>query len=302
MPNAIIETLAVSAVVSVKQNLDASGSSENDQVDGGAAVLVFDVQLDMTTITANADPAAAFLVAQRANGIPWIDDTYPDDDWLWCVDKTCRRRGGDLFEVTCRYKSVEDPLAADPVVDIGFVGSEEPIDRDINGDPILNSADVTFDPPVTSNFDDMLLSITRNQSAFNLTQALNYKGTLNDASFYGFAAGKCKISDIKGTMFKSAGRYYYSVTYEFQFRWDGWLKRRLDEGMRRIVSSTPGSPLETEVIPDKNGEPLTEPHMLDGSGALLNSDATPVYLEFDIYRSTDFSVLDIEYANLFLTY
>ena len=92
------------------------------------------------------------------------------------------------------------------------------------------------------------------------------------------------------------------MTYEFQFRYDGWIKRRLDEGFREVTSAVAGTPKTYESMKDDDGNPLTEPRKLDGEGHKLKSDEDPVYNEYNIYRSTDFSVLDIEYANLFLTY
>jgi len=189
------------------------------------------------------------------------------------------------------------PLADPWIVEWDFVTSNEPIDTDIDGKPITNSAGESFDPAITKDFHDLLLRIQRNEAAFNPIVADNYEDAISSDYFWGFEPGKVKCVQFTGKTAVRGQFWYWQVRYAFQIRKEGWQRRLLDQGFRQYNETT--EKYEHIQIEDETGNKInvTEPWPLDGHGhALSQSDVragVAEFLYFELDKSLPFSVLGL---------
>ena len=257
------------------------------------AVRVFDVVVD-----SNIDPLLAPGVAIDAPGVPVLYASHPSSRWMYVASKTATPKGGPFtFEVTVNYDYPKnntqyesdpgDPLLVPMEVEFTHVTGNEQIDHAINGYPITNSAGESFDPPPTRDVSDLVLRITRNESAFDSQRAMQYKDAVNSDWFGEFAPGRARCTGFSGRQMHAADITYWQVSYEFQIRSDGWELRHLDEGFRENINGV------LENFKDKDGSQVAQPVPLNGFGEKLADGATAVFREFVIYPSLPFQVLGL---------
>lgn len=247
-------------------------------------------------------PRLALDAAGWTAAVPPWDDPHPAFDQMFVNHKRADRLAPGYYRVTVDYLGIIDPLDAEWEIEFDFAASSEPIERDINGNPILNSADETFDPKPQKEVDDLIYRITRNEAVFDFAQARLYKGSVNEDDFLGFPAKTCRINQYKARRMKTGPYYYWTVTYEIQIRAfllvDGkletWRRRLLDQGFREKVGENDddGKP-KYALIKDQDGNPLSEPTLLDGLGKKLSDGATPVYKEWDLHNTKNFATLNL---------
>ena len=210
------------------------------------------------------------------------------------------------------------PLAEPPVISWFHAASNEPIDTDVNGSPILNSALESYDPPMTEDFYDVVLRVERNEMTYNRAMAADYAGAVNSDTWLGYGPGHARCRVFTGNKAYTNFWAYFRVIYEFQMRYSevrtrdpggtivtrviGWLRRMRDEGYRELTGATlaDGSP-EVRTIVDKEGSPISQPQPLDGSGTKLTKsviDNVPLpesaFLTFDTIKQRPFAILGIQ--------
>jgi len=285
------------SVVDVKE--DWSARTVEEEPGRIIAVRVFTVLFDEED-----DPAARPLLARSAPGIPRPWASHPYHRWMTVQAKHVETISPILYKVTVTYKAETkskigrddtpvSPLAMPPEENWYFATTNEPIDRDIEGNPLTNSAGESFDPPLTREFHDLVGRIIKNQVAYNPVMAYEYIGSINSDSFRGFPPETVLCRVFTGDEVYTPYMKYYRVTYEFQVRFDGWKRRVLDQGFREYVGTgTDGAPLYKQFT-DNEGNPLTEPTLLNGNGKKLDDGASAVFLEFDVRRKLPFSKLGL---------
>lgn len=246
-----------------------------------AAQRIFDVTFD-----AVHSPLMMPSDARLAVGIPAIFDEYPANSDLICINKTVTNGTGPKhWIVTCQYGTPSatgaSPLGQPAEIGWSFAISTEEVDRDIYDNPIVNSSGESFDPPITKDFHDLVLTVIKNQSDFAQIEAAATIGKLNNDYFYGFSPGKVKCTRYEGRQILSGSGDYYQVTYEFQIRDDGWQRRILDQGFRDV---------DGDQFKDSTGTVKSEPTKLDGAG---NESSAAYFLAYDLYASQNFSGLNL---------
>jgi hypothetical protein len=284
----------------------------------------FDVEFD------NADdPAKRPLLARIADDgttkVPFIWAAHPYDEFLFVKSKSVEVVGPVHFRVMVNYDCTLDittqtpisPLLQQPEVSWTFAGSNVPIDTDTEGIPVTNSAAESFDPPITKDYSDLVLRYSRNERTYDKLVAADYKDAVNSDTFLGFGPGHVLCSMFEADMMRAATLTYYKVRYEFRVRYDqvktrdangdvqtmvfGWTKRIRDEGFRERTGETnpDGSPKYKEFT-DENGQKLSQPHLLDGSGKKLSDAAIAApplpetcFLKFDVLKKRPFAALNI---------
>lgn len=279
------------------------------------------------------DPTTGELDAGLAPDIPRIGDPWDAADyWLQAASIKVRAISPYLYEVSVNYATRDSgdyPPTAPPVgtgpgpwgspgigggpgtsyivvfgdqpspidepaeITWGFASSQEPIDADINGNPICNAADEPFDTPTTRDIDDLVLTISRNEATVNPLTMLAYQGAVNSDQF-GFAnAGQARLTRITAEAQTLNDFTYWRVRYEIQFRADGWRKRIRNEGFReRTGTDANGRPIYRQITDDA-GNPLSKPILLDAAGRRLADGQPPVWLYFDVYPSLPFATLGL---------
>jgi len=269
-------------------------------VEGREALRVFQVEL-----TEPADPPCkAPYLAVMAPEIPRLGQAHPADVWLGVVSVIPTSRGPRLYEVTVRYQTgnmirreyPDDPLSEEPEIAWDFATSHEMMYTDANDTLLCNSAGDMIDPPIVGEFNDLILRVVRNEASFNPVTAYQYKGSVNSDLFYGIAAGQCRLTTFSGQQMVTPSLTYWKVTYEVQFRFDGWKLLVPDMGLRAKRYNTTTQTYEVINIPDPaTGNPIVSPWYLNGNGFVGSVGDPVVTLEFNLYRSMPFGPLGLQY-------
>ena len=240
-------------------------------------------------LTNDTHPLAAPNVALDAPGIPVRYQQHPCKPWMFVEGKEAQIINLFLYRVVVFYRSIANPLDIPPEYEWIFANTNEPVDIDAHGLPMLNSSDETNDPPITVEITDLILRYRRNSATFNPNIALAYLNrSVNDDLFLGVDPGIAHLTRWTGKhIFRPLE--YFIETLEIRFRGDGWRVRRLDRGYRTKASTD-----EVGVeITDDNGQPITQPVLLDGKGARLADNADPVYNQYEIMRPFPYANLNI---------
>jgi len=291
--------MAVSKVVE-----DWSQRSVGVEADRLSTKRAYDVEFDNNDAPENR-PLLAVNATDGTTTIPGIYAVHPYNPWLYVKSKQVDSAGPFNFKVTVNYEATLDkdtgepttPLMDPPTWSYHFVSSNEPIDRDEDGNPITNSSDEAYDPPVTKDIHDLVLRIQRSEATYDPLRAYLYKGAVNSDEFLGVPAGKVLCSVIDAEKAQAAALVYYKVTYEFQMRFDGWKLKLVDQGFREKTGTLQDGTPAYEAITNKDGSNISQPAFLDGSGGKLTqaeiAAGTISIREFDIRRSLPFSIFNL---------
>lgn len=279
------------------------------------SVRTFEVKFNSSDTPA-ARPVLALTATDGTTSIPAYGAVHPGSSIQFVREKSVSETVSPLiFRVTVIYRNAAgftsrkepddnvNPLSRDTEISYSFADEDVQIDEDIDGNAITNSAGETPDPPITKTVSDLLIEVVNNESSFSATTAMNYKNKVNSSSFMGFAAGLVKCEDYSGTkMYDSVYGEYWQVRKVFRVRYasvggvnKGWKKRLLDQGFRETDGTDDAGKPKYKAITaaDDDGKliPVSEPVLLNGSGAKLADAGTPVWLEYDVYDEASFSGL-----------
>jgi hypothetical protein len=268
--------------------------------DPGDSQRVFQVECD----SKYDDDGIVLFADDGTIAIPARFDEHPTRPQLRCGSKSCRQvddKGGYFWEVLVNYSRLPPvllPWEQNPVYSWSSNAIEVLVERDIStGKHIKNSAGCPFDPAPTVTKFDPILQVQRNELTFDESVAAYYGGTVNSGTFYGYAAGYVMCLPPTATtqeyVYENGDiQTYWAVTYQFQFRnsafQTNWQLKLLDAGFLKKS----GSSLVPITI---GGREPSSPVPLNGSGDVLSnpSSATPTFLDFTVYPSTDFSALGV---------
>lgn len=236
-----------------------------------------------------------------------ISSIIPNEhnNFLVCVKRVPKRQATTpLWTVECSYETLNpnynnvNPLLNFPFPEWDFVRFEEVADFDNSGNAVINSAGVPFNPPVTRDRIRPILRVTRNEQTFNPYLAQALIDSINVDEFLLSDPKTVKLSNIT-PVFKTDPNIgtYWAVTYEFEFKvGDTWKYEIRDQGLMQLGSSG-----AVVAILDANGQPVTEPQLLDGTGHAIppgaDAASSAVKLPFDIYNEYGFEEL-FAFANL----
>ena len=273
------------------EGMDASIDTES-----GSFTRKFNVTFNQNEYPAQQTP----LIARDAAGVPLVWDVHPYDPWLYVNNKRVIYRSATNYDVIVHYTSISDPLTIDPEVSFASATTNEPVDKDILGKPITNSSHELFDPPTTEDYHDIVLRVTRNEPSFNPVLANDYLHSYSNDLFLGFPPGQARVKVFDGTRARAGQFYYYQVTYEIQFRYEGWKKKITDLGFRTIKIDDSSNPILLDdkytytELKDADGKALTQPRHLNGSGQLLKSTEDIAYMEYETLYPMSYANLNLE--------
>lgn len=162
----------------------------------------------------------------------------------------------------------DNPLDEEPVIFPEPASTNEPFDRDADGLPILNSAGDPFESDPTRDVGELLLTITRNESSYDLAKALAFMNKTNDAQFTfpnvgTVEKGQALCKHIRVVEGYKPSASYVRVVYSFGLHEDGFRTRILDQGYNGWYLL---AGLKSGKFHDNEG-PRSRPVRLDGQGA-----------------------------------
>ena len=243
------------------------------------------------------------LTVRMAAGIPQIGDSYSlgnDYDptaFVKSITPTRKGENSKVWEVVVEWSElakVDNPLNRPAKKNWGFEQAGKVAWQDIDGKAILNSAGDYFDPPIEIEDSRPLLTVVRNDATFDPLLAIDYQDAVNEDRFLIANPGQCKVAGIEASEEEENDVKFWRVVFHFAFRREGWLAEPLDQGRYATVDAN-GAAQKRTPIPDKAGDPVTDPVPLDGKGAEL-VDATPEtakFLKFTVYKKRLFSRFNI---------
>lgn len=185
-----------------------------------------------------------------------------------------------------------DPLERQPQISWEYRETQEPLNEDIEGNPIVNSAGDPFDPPLLQDFLQPILKLTRNEANFDPALAYIYRGKVNATTFFGADPGYVKVGPITPQrVFNQDIGWYWTVSYEFIFNEKTWTTRVYNVGYRHLDPDDDTKKIE---ITDRYGQKISSPWPLDEDGQPLPQGSDPVILEFETAEKIDFSVFGFD--------
>lgn len=257
-------------------------------------------------------PTVGAVAVRMATGIPRRYDAYAtatETDNSSLATRIATQQDDEnplIWEVTVDYGSPStdqdqsgatepNPVLRPAVLAWSFQKFQRAVWKDKDNKGILNSAKEFFDPPPEMDDSRPILTITRNQLTYNTAIAIDYQDAVNSDSFLGFAAGKVKVAGISAQS-QVEGRYvFWSVTYEFEFRREGWKLSILDQGRNKRVGANLTPILQKDASGNAINVAVSDPVPLDGSGGELSNPtpSTAKFLDFDVYKTMPFAALHL---------
>lgn len=295
------------AVTSVTELMEREGSWERNWK--RSYTRKFRVQTD----TPDTDQVDVLYARDPSTGvkIPALGQIYTAkngnfDGGSFCEQVQCSNEAedGKSWIVTVQYGpydptqfDAQNPLDAPPKVRFGLSRQSITADKDVDGKPVVNSAGQAFDPPIEKDESRLVMSVEVNVQTFDANLFAAYKDTVNDDVWWIFAPKTVKFMNATAELQHSGdcpvnGGLYWVMTWEFEIKEDTWTKKILDQGLMCIGVSG-GSSGELIHCIDTEGQPASEPMLLDGAGHQNPKGAGPVYLSYDVYEPKDFSVFNL---------
>lgn len=230
---------------------------------------------------------------------PAIGSQHPNLAGVYCVSKQTSPVRKDLrsWVLVCNYKNIEaqgyneNPLQRPPQISWSTMSYEEDFVRDIVGRAVLNSAGDYFDPPAKVQRSRWQVNYVRNV-AFIPFWVLNYSDSINSDQFLldgvPILRNCAFLESIQISPYKVENNVgYRELTLSFVLQGYSWQPMILDQGLyERDIN---GNRKRIRI----NGEPVTEPVLLDGYGGVLANPRpeNAVFLPFKAYKELPFSAI-----------
>lgn len=247
------------------------------------------------------------IMAEQASDIPALGTVYPGDDTRRVQSVVARPSGVNrlLYIVTVDYSSratdganaVENPLAQPAEVTWSSEQGSEPRYQDGTGTAITNSAGESFDPTPQFEVADPVLTVAWNVSGIDPAQLVQYMNTVNSDDFFG-PPGQARIVDFTASKAFQNNVIYWRKSIKVVFRENysngnsGWTRNILDEGFNENIPATASSAGGLRPI-KFNGENVSKPAMLDGSGRKLAVGASPIFRFVQPFKTLPFAALNL---------
>lgn len=273
------------------------------------------------------DPEDSGVIAGAEADLPRNGDPHPDDPDRIMVRITADNDANDptLWLVVCEYDSdlpaeqareagsfdpatgasvpggdggdhnvrADNPLDRPTRWAVEFEQAQEIVKKDIDGNAIVNSAGLPYDPPPMADRAFMVITAVKNyavgDSLIDLSGSVGeYIDTLNDNVFLGCTAGTLRIVGASINYDVENGVPFAQVTWRFKHRRFGWALSLADIGTM-VLSA--GEFIPVSYIEGTGSD--TGPRPLDGSGGLLAPGLPLEFFDFNVYPELDFSALNL---------
>lgn len=240
--------------------------------------------------------------------VPKRGDPHPWNFWFRCRGVSASKVSPTYYEVTATYtaETTESDSGTSPIdqpaeIEFNTITSEEEVDEDISGNPINN----TNGEPIAGvkiPVGDLSATISKNLISFNPIAIYQFTNTVNAGNFMGFPRGVVRLASLRARIQYSEEVTYWTVTANFHFRYPvrttaerSWWKRIRNEGyLVKLIDPFTG------VLGDKlyhatdaDGDKVTKPVMIDADGKQIEDASLAHWLEFQVFRYTDFNQLNL---------
>lgn len=236
----------------------------------------------------------------NAPGLPSLGTLYPGFSQIRVTDMAPRQVSPIYWIVEVTYSGnygpggvTDSPLNERPQIRFGKIESDEPVDQDYNGAPIVTVNGESIEG-VTKKISDVTISIQRNYAGIDLAATYQYLDSVNSDTFLGFAPGVVRLTDFSAEEVYSAEQGgYWRVNAGFQCRWPynttpqkAWWARVRHEGF--MVNT--GSVIQHAVV---EGQPVSKPVLLKSDGTIEPNKNNAIWLEFQLYQPLPYNALGL---------
>ncbi|MDA8376367.1 MAG: hypothetical protein M0Z50_04695 [Planctomycetia bacterium] len=259
------------------------------------------------------------------NAIPAeINDSHPDEPALMLARFRPANVGLTMMTIVAEYAVPKDgyfePNAA-PLDQLERYiwksgGSNLPVDRDIDHNPLITSAKVPA-TGITDFFKTRFLHITRYEPFYNAALAQEIENTVNAAAMTiaGFGAidqGTLICRTYQPTQDYTSAALWVHVEYVFEYNANGFQARFIDadrfcldaQGNTQQILDASGNPVSKDIILNGRGAPVQSGFWAGKignaptagatpAGAAVQSTASANYLTYNIKGSYDFTSLGL---------
>jgi hypothetical protein len=216
----------------------------------------------------------------------------------WPASTKIQRISPVYYIITYMYEGVVSNEVGDqnwdPIsITWASVESDEPIDRDWNGQPIVNALGDPVEG-VTVKISDQVATISRTFLDFSSQLAHQYLHSTNSDTFLGYPPGVARMVNFTAQS-ATNGRWNVNASIHFRMPWGqtppakAWYARVRHEGYYERDNSSPDG--KRRIIID--GEGATRPQLLKADGTRESNPYNAYYLYFQRYASLPFSVLGL---------
>ena len=259
--------------------------------DAGQVITGIDVDQDDSGITTYQNQFGSFDI-NNGTGCYWWDVSITYGGW-------------NPLEHSFSGNPIDQPVTFsfqwvtyEQAVDVAITGKNS--DGSYIYSPVVNSANIPFDPPVVKDQLRGSIRISQNVMKFDIRTFFAYGNTINNDLWNGFAINTIKLSppNMPERLYSQfLGQTYYRLDYEFNFNPDGWNARPIDRGYSQLITGG-----RQQIITDLMGTPLSTPTLLDGAGRpLLNPTPATIHsFNFQVYSDLNFSETFPKFNQLFV--
>lgn len=198
--------------------------------------------------------------------------------------------------VSVTYGKTKQNLEADPrnepaVLSVSYENHQIPIDFDVTGKPIVNTAGDPFADFTMTDQARPVLTWEKNLPDFPWTVANTYANKINRDTIFGAEPGTLKFEKPTAKQqyatVNGEDITYFSVSFTLSYDPEGWNnKPRLNEGYRELDDDGE----KKDILID--GEKINTPVLLDEEGKKAEEGTPPHLLVFKRYR-------DIKFGDIF---
>ena len=239
------------------------------------------------------------LEAALVAGLPDQWEEHPDDILMTVSEYELTEEDvPERWLINVVYEYNQDPTDEPALITVATGSLDWVVEQDIEipANAIAASNRRPFEPPPTIPNGHLIYTITKNMLAFDGQDIINnYLFRVNAAEYLGFDAGKLWLAEVgSGPLEIRNGVKFYPTRWVFHGRERGWKLKLLDCGFEEYDSVADGlgnNPYTT--IRDRTGAPISTPALLNGAGVKLPTGDPPVFLEFEVYQSAEFSALGL---------
>lgn len=304
----------MSTIIDVKRSWSLATSSLS--VTGRSAFEVYTVLFDAPDDNLEVD-------ARSATGVPRVQvDTHPADNFLVATNATTKMLSPVLVEVSIDYGTPavagfrtivgdtgESYIDWSPQVRWSTIESEDLVDHDADGLPIVNSAGDMITIP--QKFNDPVYRLSRNIATFDpdLISPYMYRGgAISSTAFLGAPAGQAKIVHLEAEEVYFGASKYVHISVAVAFRQPvndaglttaqkseyAWYRRHANRGYRVKVGE---KMFRAQVDPADDGiktdSPTPEPVLLKADKTRETNPANTVWIYTKPSLVLDFAGLGV---------
>lgn len=202
-----------------------------------------------------------------------------------------------LFTIAIEYGiptfNNRDPNPLDREPDIKWAGGDlvEAMVKDWDDTALKNSAGEMYDPLPERYIQSGDCVITINESTNPASRVVNYSRTTNTAIIWGVAVESALMGKIESQniieVIDGAEFSYWRTSYPISFRNDNWKYKAIDLGYNSLSGGN--------LIPfkDNEGNLLSTPKLLNGSGAVSTTPVVYPTAGFRQYKRTNWATLGL---------